>query len=193
MRPPPFPLPCSPLPGPPRAGFWPFPGTVGPAPVLQLPPVPSCSRPPGHTRAGSSELVGPGAVARSLHHPDPGHPTLTCFFISWDALGDWCHFLTMALASCKVHDTQVLMLPSHVPPTARPWWMDALPEPPGTYAIPTSSRLSAQSNPTSGTHSYSCGSLGHGHRHERVRGGPSASQGALSTHCHPAISTAPLT
>ena len=72
------------------------------------------------------------------HRPDPGRATLTCFFISWDALGDCGHFLTMALASCKVHDTQVLMLPSHVPPTARPWWMDALPEPPGTYAVPTS-------------------------------------------------------
>ena len=73
---------------------------------------------------------------------DTRHATLTCFFISWDPLGAHSCCIMVAVASCKAPDTQVLVLPSHMPPTSRPWWVDALPEPPGSYAVPTSSRLS---------------------------------------------------
>ena len=87
----------------------------------------------------------------------------------------------------------------HGLPQTRPSLVDASPESPGTvlFPPPAGSQLRVNAAPAH-THTHGCPWAAAGLPErlphlQRIRGVPSASQGALSTHCHLAITTAPLT
>ena len=187
-------------PVPPRPGFWPIPRPVVPAPVLQLLPVANCSRPPGHPSAGSSRLVAAGASAGSPHHPQPwaGHFHLLLPMPEFPGVPQ----------PLPQHGGHLLQGPghsgAHAPllhglPQTRAWLVDASPKSPGTMLSPppAGSQPRAIAAPAhTQTHGCPWAAAGWPERlphPQSVRGVPSASQYALSTHCHLAITTAPLT